>query len=107
MWERCKRRSRLTEPQAAPAHPCPATPLWTLQVTPVFVVLVTAAKNCCVLGVAPDGGTNAYGGETVTPTGPEAPAMRNRTPRRRARSRHGSSPSASLDSSAGANAGAR
>ena len=72
-----------TDPQAAPPHPCPATPLWTLHVTPVFVVFVTLAKNCCVLSVAPDAGTNAYAGDTVTATGPEAaPIVINATPLR-------------------------
>ena len=34
------------EPQAVPEQPWPATPLCTLQVTLLFVVPVTAAKNC-------------------------------------------------------------
>ncbi len=41
----------------------------------MFVVFVTVAKNCRALSVAPDGGTNAYGGDTVTATGPEATAI--------------------------------
>ena len=46
-------------PQAAPAQPCPGTPDCTPQVTPVFVLPVTEAENCCVLGVLPDAGRKA------------------------------------------------
>jgi hypothetical protein len=65
-----------TEPHAAPPQPWPATALCTLHVTLVLVVPVTLAKNCCVLGVAPDCGRNAYAGETVTVTGPAELATR-------------------------------
>jgi hypothetical protein len=58
----------LTVPQAVPPQPCPATPLATLQLTAVFVVPVTCAKNCTVVVFDPDGATNAYPGEIVTAT---------------------------------------
>lgn len=60
----------LTEPQAAPAHPWPATALAMLQLTAVFVLPVTVAKNCRVLRVPVEGAKNAYGGAIVTLTGP-------------------------------------
>ena len=55
-------------PHAVPAQPWPATPLCTLHVTTWFVVPVTAAKNCCVEIAPPEGGKNAYAGDTVTAT---------------------------------------
>jgi len=63
----------LTDPQAAPPQPCPATPLWTLHATLVSVVPITFAKNCNVLGVPDDGATIANTGLMVTVTGPELP----------------------------------
>jgi hypothetical protein len=39
-------------------------------VTAVFVLPVTVAKNCLVLSVPVEGARNAYGGATVTLTGP-------------------------------------
>jgi hypothetical protein len=56
------------EPQAVPAPPWPGTPLCTLHVTFPFVVPVTAAKNCCVEVVPPEGAKKAYDGDTVTTT---------------------------------------
>ena len=44
--------------------------LCTLHVTAVWVLPVTVAENCLVLGVPPEGGTNAYGGAIVTLTVP-------------------------------------
>ena len=46
-----------------PEQPWPPAPLSTLHVTLVFVVPVTAAKNCCVEAAPPEGARNAYTGE--------------------------------------------
>jgi hypothetical protein len=56
----------LIEAQAVPAQPWPGTPLCTVHVTFPFVLPATAAKNCCVEFAPPDGGKNAYTGDTVT-----------------------------------------
>jgi hypothetical protein len=58
----------LIEPHAVPAQPWPATPLCTVHVALPFVVPVTAAKNRCVEIAPPEGGRNAYDGDTVTAT---------------------------------------
>jgi hypothetical protein len=64
-----------TDPQAAPPHPPPVTPLCTLHVTLVLPVFATSAKNWAVLDCAPEGATNAYRGDTVTAIGPVCPAI--------------------------------
>ena len=51
-----------------PAQPWPGTPLCTVHVTAWFVVPVTATENCCVEVAPPEGGKNAYAGDTVTAT---------------------------------------
>ena len=54
------------EPQAAAEQPWPATPVCTVQLTAVFGVPVTVAKNCCVESAPAEEGRNAYTGEIVT-----------------------------------------
>lgn len=56
-------------PQAVPLQPCPGTALATLQVTAVFEIPLTAARNCCVFPVWPAGATKAYAGATLMPAG--------------------------------------
>ena len=58
----------MIEPHAVPAQPWPATPLCTVHVTLLFVAPVTAEMNCCVETAPPEGGKNAYDGDTVTTT---------------------------------------
>ena len=48
-----------TEPQAAPPQPWPATADWTLHVTEVLLLSVTATKNWRVLRVLVERGTKA------------------------------------------------
>jgi hypothetical protein len=62
------------EPHAAPAQPFPATALCAVHVT-FALPPETVAKNCSVLGIAPEGCRNAYGGEIATDTGPGRPAI--------------------------------